>query len=388
MPPLVEAVACVPASWSRRLAGTIRWRRLVAVTTSRVLRSTWNYVDRIDDFLALGAALRARDAPAEHPGRRRVEHGQALPRRSWRAAGVGVVPTRFVEPGADDRVRAAGVPRRRGCRVHRRRGDGIRGVRDQAVDRRGVARRGALPAHGRGCGASRTWRASSSPSVAARCCNPTWTAWTSPARPPSSISAGRQATRSARGRSCASAAISSRASSRPSRSASAQPGRGRGRLAADAYAAIPFDAPLYARIDMIRERAGGRRRARARTDRAVAVPGARAGQRRPPRAARCSRVRRTCVRTSPRRTAGPRPRRSCTAARCRVCRPCARRGSRRSRSGCGRSSRFTVDRSTSSQPNGGSSYVAPRLNMWLVNVLSSLSRPRKFCAFARGNRSE
>ena len=62
--------------------------------------------------------------------------------------------------------------------------------------------------------------------------------------------------RSARDRCCGSTAALVEGLFAPEEITRARTGRRRAALAAAAYAAIPFDAPLYARIDMIRDDRG------------------------------------------------------------------------------------------------------------------------------------
>ena len=101
MPPLVTALEALGAEvatpcWDDR---DVDWARFDIA----VLRSTWDYVDRIDEFLAwarrCGTETRlanAADVVAWNTDKHYLEH--------LHRAGVAVVPTRFVEPGADAAV--------------------------------------------------------------------------------------------------------------------------------------------------------------------------------------------------------------------------------------------------------------------------------------------
>ena len=144
------------AARRRHCAGGCRRRTPPAGTTRRVdwtrfdaalLRSTWDYVDRIDEFLAWCRSLRRRNAPWLNPPDvvrwNTDKHYLAQLAR----AGVPVVPTRFVEAGRPMPARARRVPRRwrvAACTV----GDAVRvrRVRRQAGDRRRLTRRRALRA--------------------------------------------------------------------------------------------------------------------------------------------------------------------------------------------------------------------------------------------------
>ncbi|HET9693901.1 MAG TPA: hypothetical protein VFP48_05925 [Steroidobacteraceae bacterium] len=98
MPPLVEALRRLGArvstpSWDARDED---WSQYDLA----LLRSTWDYVERLDEFLAWARACGARTRlvnPAEVVAWNIDKHYLA----QLHAAGVAVVPTRFVEPGAD-----------------------------------------------------------------------------------------------------------------------------------------------------------------------------------------------------------------------------------------------------------------------------------------------
>jgi O-ureido-D-serine cyclo-ligase len=97
MPPLVEALRALGTevatpSWDD---STVDWSGFDAA----VLRSTWDYVERIDEFLgwarrcsAATRLLNPVDVVAWNIDKHYLAH--------LHAAGVAVVPTRFVEPGA------------------------------------------------------------------------------------------------------------------------------------------------------------------------------------------------------------------------------------------------------------------------------------------------
>jgi O-ureido-D-serine cyclo-ligase len=98
MPPLIEALRRLGASvatpsWDARAHD---WSQYDLA----LLRSTWDYVDRIDEFLAWARACGERTTlcnPAEVVAWNTDKHYlEALD-----AAGVAVVPSRFVEPGTD-----------------------------------------------------------------------------------------------------------------------------------------------------------------------------------------------------------------------------------------------------------------------------------------------
>ena len=98
MPPLVEAfcrlgVQVATPSWDAR---DVDWSRFDLA----LLRSTWDYVERIDEFLAWADACGRRTRlfnPAAVVAWNTDKHYLA----GLHAAGVAVVPTRFVEPGAE-----------------------------------------------------------------------------------------------------------------------------------------------------------------------------------------------------------------------------------------------------------------------------------------------
>ncbi len=98
MPPLVEALQRLGAevstpSWDARV---VDWSRFDLA----LLRSTWDYVDRLAEFLAWTRACEAQTRlvnPATVVAWNTDKHYLA----QLHAAGVAVVPTRFVEPGAD-----------------------------------------------------------------------------------------------------------------------------------------------------------------------------------------------------------------------------------------------------------------------------------------------
>ena len=70
-----DAVSIV--SWDD---ASIDWGSFAAV----IIRSPWDYTDRLDEFLQLGRSRRLGDHVGERGRRRAVEHRQALPRRSRR----------------------------------------------------------------------------------------------------------------------------------------------------------------------------------------------------------------------------------------------------------------------------------------------------------------
>ena len=98
MPPLIEALQRLGAqvstpSWD---ALDVDWSRFDLA----VLRSTWDYVDRIDEFLGWARACGRQTRlcnPADVVAWNTDKHYLA----QLHAAGVAVVPTRFVEAGAD-----------------------------------------------------------------------------------------------------------------------------------------------------------------------------------------------------------------------------------------------------------------------------------------------
>jgi hypothetical protein len=98
MPPLVEAFRCLGVqvstpSWD---APDVDWSRFDLA----LLRSTWDYVERIDEFLAWAVECGRRTRlfnPAAVVAWNTDKHYLA----ELDATGVAVVPTRFVEPGAD-----------------------------------------------------------------------------------------------------------------------------------------------------------------------------------------------------------------------------------------------------------------------------------------------
>ena len=148
-----------------------------------VLRSTWDYVERIDEFLGWARALRGADAALQPAGRGGVEHGQALPRAA--------APRR--RAGRADAVRRAGRGRARPhCGVSRRwRGRAVRRCRAAEFDEfvvkpsigagsRDTAR---YRARRRGQGAAAPRAPGRERSGAARCCSHTSPASTTSARP-------------------------------------------------------------------------------------------------------------------------------------------------------------------------------------------------------------
>ena len=82
-----------------------------------VLRSTWDYVDRIDEFLAWADRCAARTRLVNPPAvlRWNTDKHYLL---DLARAGVPVVPTRFVEPGADAHVELDGLLAGDGDAVH------------------------------------------------------------------------------------------------------------------------------------------------------------------------------------------------------------------------------------------------------------------------------
>ena len=97
MPPLVQALQRAGARvstpcWDDRGASTGRAFDLA------VLRSTWDYVERIDEFRAWARRCAAADPAVQSAGGRRLEHGQALPR----------APASRGRAGRADTVRRAG----------------------------------------------------------------------------------------------------------------------------------------------------------------------------------------------------------------------------------------------------------------------------------------
>ena len=195
-------------------------------------------------------------------------------------AGVPVVPTLFVEPGADCAAELVPFPRRRVRGLHASaaavRSSSSSSSRPIGAGSRDAARyRREEQAAGRGARRTPARRPG-----AASCCSPTSTAWTTTARLPWSTSGAATATRSARDRCCGSTTGSCPGYSPPSRSRPGSPTTDERRVAEAAFRACSLDEPLYARMDLIhddRGRAGG---ARTRTHRAVAVLPARAGGRR------------------------------------------------------------------------------------------------------------
>jgi glutathione synthase/RimK-type ligase-like ATP-grasp enzyme len=111
MPPLLEALAARGAqvetpSWDD---AAVDWSRFDIA----VLRSTWDYVDRIDEFLAWAGRCQGLTTLLNAPAILRWNTDKHY---LWAlaASGVPVVPTRFVEPGEDvdagfDRFLAGGV---------------------------------------------------------------------------------------------------------------------------------------------------------------------------------------------------------------------------------------------------------------------------------------
>jgi O-ureido-D-serine cyclo-ligase len=98
LPPLVEALRQLGASvdtpcWDD---ASVEWSRYDAA----VLRSTWDYIDRLEDFLAwadkAGASTRLFNPPTIVRWNTDKHY-----LRDLAAAGVAVVPSRFVEPGED-----------------------------------------------------------------------------------------------------------------------------------------------------------------------------------------------------------------------------------------------------------------------------------------------
>lgn len=98
MPPLVAALEALGAEVS-----TPNWDD-AGVDWSRfdltVLRSTWDYVDRIDEFLAWARRC-ATQTQLANPADVVAWNTDKHYLRDLCRAGVAVVPTRFVEPGAD-----------------------------------------------------------------------------------------------------------------------------------------------------------------------------------------------------------------------------------------------------------------------------------------------
>jgi len=98
MPPLSEALTALGARVETPLWDdpSVEWRRYDLA----VLRSTWDYVDRIDEFLAWAdrcqRTTRLQNPPAVV--RWNTDKHYLL---DFARAGVPVVPTRFVEPGGD-----------------------------------------------------------------------------------------------------------------------------------------------------------------------------------------------------------------------------------------------------------------------------------------------
>jgi O-ureido-D-serine cyclo-ligase len=252
MPPLVEAVRRAGA-----LVETPCWDD-AGVDWSRydvaVLRSTWNYVDRIDDFVAWARRcaretrlLNTPDVVAWNTDKHYLVE--------LAAAGIGVVPTRFVEPGAATGVElqaflaggagaftvgattefaefvikpsigagsrdAARYPRADAAAAHAHLARLVESERRSAMlqpylDRVDLAgETGLVYLGGQASHAIRKGAI---------------------LRPGSDLVAGLFA---------------------PEQISVRQPEPDEARLAARAYAAIPFDAPLYARIDMIRDGQG------------------------------------------------------------------------------------------------------------------------------------
>ena len=88
-----HGIDAVPAVWDD---GAVEWDAFDLV----VLRSTWDYAERRDEFLAWAGSLRRVENPVSllewNTDKRYLEH--------LAAAGVPTVPTRFVAPGASVRA--------------------------------------------------------------------------------------------------------------------------------------------------------------------------------------------------------------------------------------------------------------------------------------------
>jgi O-ureido-D-serine cyclo-ligase len=94
LPPLEAALA----SWDRGRVVTGTMPRRLERYRLALLRSTWDYTERVARIPRVLRALRRRHAAAEPRARGALEHGQALPRCA-RRAGVDIVPSFFIEPG-------------------------------------------------------------------------------------------------------------------------------------------------------------------------------------------------------------------------------------------------------------------------------------------------
>ncbi len=209
-----------------------------------------------------------------------MEHGQALPAHLHRA-GVAVVPT-----GSSSRARMRG----RSLRQFLAGGAGFALGRscsatfDQFVMKPSIgAARATLPATGDRRGPRRSAHLSRLVARKAQraCCSRTWRASRRPARRRSSTSAG--------GQPCVPQGTVAAAGLRrlveglfaPEEITRSRGGGRRAALAAAAYAAIPFERPLYARHRHDPRRPGRAGDPRTRDDGAVDVLCARAGQCRP-----------------------------------------------------------------------------------------------------------
>ena len=141
MPPLVAALQDLGADVS-----TLSWDDPGTDWSSfdlALLRSTWDYVDRIDEFLRWAQAC-ARVTTLLNPPDVVAWNTDKHYLVTLGAAGVDVVPTRFVEPGDDSRealdqfLRAGSRFPERGLR------GGLRRFCREALRRRRIARRRAL----------------------------------------------------------------------------------------------------------------------------------------------------------------------------------------------------------------------------------------------------
>ncbi len=252
MPPLVEAVrrAGVLVETPCWDDAGVDWSRYDVA----VLRSTWNYVDRTDDFLAwarrCARATRLLNTPDVVAWNTDKHYLVELA-----AAGIGVVPTRFVEPGAAT-----------GSELQAFLAGGAAAFTVGAATE--FAEFVIKPSIGAGSRDAARYRRTDADAAHAHLARLVESERRSAMLQPyldrvdlagetALIYLGGQASHAIR-----KGAILRLGSDlvaglfAPEQISVRQPGPDEARLAAEAYAAIPFDAPLYARIDMIRNGQG------------------------------------------------------------------------------------------------------------------------------------
>ena len=268
LPPLLAAFSAAGAQveiadWDDP---RIEWARFDVA----LLRSTWDYTQRLPEFLAWVRRTATRTRLL-NPQPWCAGMPTSTTCTSLRTAGLPVVASTFAEPGADPAAVLAEFLAREACAEFVVKPAVSAGSRDTRRHARTQGRR-----QWRTCGGC-------SRHSAACCCSHTCPLSMHMARPRLFLSPDASATRSARRRCCRRARPPRARCSRPSRSRRAPRSLMNCELAGRVLAALPFGVLPYARVDLIRDAGACPVPAGAGAHRAVAVLRARPGSRAAPR---------------------------------------------------------------------------------------------------------